>query len=200
MGRRLISALSQQILNLKSVFGFGDSSTEKEEKAVTAVKKEPIAAEQFIQRFKQKKSDKYLKIEVRVSHIYFHRICDKTLILKFFRIKIIIIFFFFLKNSNVYNSKYKIICIINFETSVLFSLNLCNLLTMLWNTMSLPSFCLFTGSLDWNIVSINSAIWSISHQIIYSISLTIVTSHSLHIKILWMSYEYDWVKHSLNWC
>ncbi|XP_076093881.1 receptor-type tyrosine-protein phosphatase epsilon-like [Mytilus galloprovincialis] len=38
---------------------------EKEEKAVTAVKKEPIAAEQFIQRFKQKKSDKYLKIEVR---------------------------------------------------------------------------------------------------------------------------------------
>lgn len=72
MGRRLISALSQQILNLKSVFGFGDSSTEKEEKAVTAVKKEPIAAEQFIQRFKQKKSDKYLKIEVRVSHIYFY--------------------------------------------------------------------------------------------------------------------------------
>ena len=67
MGRRLISALSQQINNLKSVFGLGDSSTEKEEKAVTAVRKEPIAAEQFVQRLKQKKSDKYLKIEVRVS-------------------------------------------------------------------------------------------------------------------------------------
>lgn len=67
MGRRLMSALSRQILNLKSVFGFDDSSTEKEEKAVTAVRKEPIAAEQFVQRLKQKKSDKYLKIEVRVS-------------------------------------------------------------------------------------------------------------------------------------
>lgn len=67
MGRRFISALSQQISNLKSVFGFGDSSTEKEEKAVRAVKRDPIAAEQFVQRLKQKKLDKYLKIEVRVS-------------------------------------------------------------------------------------------------------------------------------------
>lgn len=67
MGRRLMSALSRQILNLKSVFGFDDSSTEREEKAVTAVRKEPIVAEQFVQRLKQKKSDKYLKIEVRVS-------------------------------------------------------------------------------------------------------------------------------------
>ena len=81
MGRRLISAIGQQISNLKSVFGFGDSSVEKEEKAVRAVKKEPIAAEQFVQRLKQKKLDKYLKIEVRVSicnwYIHLYKISSK---------------------------------------------------------------------------------------------------------------------------
>ncbi|XP_061181738.1 receptor-type tyrosine-protein phosphatase epsilon-like isoform X1 [Saccostrea echinata] len=38
---------------------------EKEEKAVAGVKREPIAAEQFLQKLKQKKSDKQLNIEVR---------------------------------------------------------------------------------------------------------------------------------------
>uniref|UniRef100_A0A8W8NAF5 Tyrosine-protein phosphatase domain-containing protein n=1 Tax=Magallana gigas TaxID=29159 RepID=A0A8W8NAF5_MAGGI len=38
---------------------------EKEEKAVAGVKREPIAAEQFLQKLKQKKSDKHLNIEVR---------------------------------------------------------------------------------------------------------------------------------------
>ncbi|XP_062592748.1 receptor-type tyrosine-protein phosphatase epsilon-like isoform X2 [Saccostrea cucullata] len=38
---------------------------EKEEKAVAGVKREPIASEQFLQKLKQKKSDKQLNIEVR---------------------------------------------------------------------------------------------------------------------------------------
>lgn len=64
-------ALSRQLSGIKSVFGFDDSSVEKEEKAVAGVKREPIAAEQFLQKLKQKKSDKHLKIEVRVSPILF---------------------------------------------------------------------------------------------------------------------------------
>lgn len=58
-------ALSRQLSGIKSVFGFDDSSVEKEEKAVAGVKREPIAAEQFLQKLKQKKSDKHLNIEVR---------------------------------------------------------------------------------------------------------------------------------------
>lgn len=65
-------ALSRQLSGIKSVFGFDDSSVEKEEKAVAGVKREPIAAEQFLQKLKQKKSDKHLNIEVRVSPIYFN--------------------------------------------------------------------------------------------------------------------------------
>ncbi|XP_069126271.1 receptor-type tyrosine-protein phosphatase epsilon-like [Argopecten irradians] len=38
---------------------------DREEKAVTAVKRDPIMAENFLQKLKQKKSDKYLNIEVR---------------------------------------------------------------------------------------------------------------------------------------
>lgn len=64
-------ALSRQLSGIKSVFGFDDSSVEKEEKAVAGVKREPIAAEQFLQKLKQKKSDKHLNIEVRVSPILF---------------------------------------------------------------------------------------------------------------------------------
>lgn len=64
-------ALSRQLSGIKSVFGFDDSSVEKEEKAVAGVKREPIAAEQFLQKLKQKKSDKHLYIEVRVSPILF---------------------------------------------------------------------------------------------------------------------------------
>lgn len=70
MGKRLLAALSRQISNLKTAFGFDDSSSEKEEKAVEAVKKEPILKEQFLQRLKQKKSDKLLNIEVRVSSTF----------------------------------------------------------------------------------------------------------------------------------
>ena len=66
MGKRLLETLSRHIINIKSVFGFDDSTSEKEEKAVEAVKRDPIAAEQFLQRLKQKKSDKHLNIEVRV--------------------------------------------------------------------------------------------------------------------------------------
>nr|XP_022317888.1 receptor-type tyrosine-protein phosphatase mu-like isoform X4 [Crassostrea virginica] len=65
MGKRLLMALSRQLSAIKSVFGFDDSSVEKEEKAVAGVKREPIAAEQFLQKLKQKKSDKQLNIEVR---------------------------------------------------------------------------------------------------------------------------------------
>ncbi|KAJ8305250.1 hypothetical protein KUTeg_015795, partial [Tegillarca granosa] len=65
MGKRLLAALSRQISNLKTAFGFDDSSSEKEEKAVEAVKRDPILKEQFVQRLKQKKSDKLLNIEVR---------------------------------------------------------------------------------------------------------------------------------------
>lgn len=43
-------ALSRQLSGIKSVFGFDDSSVEKEEKAVAGVKREPIAAEQFLQK------------------------------------------------------------------------------------------------------------------------------------------------------
>lgn len=64
-------ALSRQLSSIKSVFGFDDSSVEKEEKAVAGVKREPIAVEQFLQKLKQKKSDKHLNIEVRVSPILF---------------------------------------------------------------------------------------------------------------------------------
>lgn len=64
-------ALSRQLSGIKSVFDFDDSSVEKEEKAVAGVKREPIAAEQFLQKLKQKKSDKHLNIEVRVSPILF---------------------------------------------------------------------------------------------------------------------------------
>lgn len=69
MGKRLLMALSHQLSGIKSVFGFDDSSAEKEEKAVEGVKKEPIAGDQFLQKLKQKKSDKQLNIEVRVSII-----------------------------------------------------------------------------------------------------------------------------------
>ncbi|XP_052775991.1 receptor-type tyrosine-protein phosphatase mu-like isoform X2 [Mya arenaria] len=41
------------------------SSAEKEEKAITSIKKEPIHVEQFLQKLRQKKLDKYLKFEVR---------------------------------------------------------------------------------------------------------------------------------------
>lgn len=44
-----------------------DSSSEKEEKAIAAIKKEPIQVDQFLQRLRQKKLDKYLNFEVRVS-------------------------------------------------------------------------------------------------------------------------------------
>ena len=64
-------ALSRQLSAIKSVFGFDDSSVEKEEKAVAGVKREPIAAEQFLQKLKQKKSDKQLNIEVRVRSFPF---------------------------------------------------------------------------------------------------------------------------------
>lgn len=43
------------------------SSAEKEEKAIAAIKKEPIQADQFLQKLRQKKLDKYLTFEVRVS-------------------------------------------------------------------------------------------------------------------------------------
>ncbi|KAL4236575.1 hypothetical protein ACF0H5_004960 [Mactra antiquata] len=42
-----------------------ESSTEKEEKAIAAIKKEPIQADQFLQKLRQKKLDKYLTFEVR---------------------------------------------------------------------------------------------------------------------------------------
>jgi hypothetical protein len=47
------------------------SSTEKEEKAIAAIKKEPIQVDQFLQKLRQKKLDKYLNFEVRVSFVPF---------------------------------------------------------------------------------------------------------------------------------
>lgn len=44
------------------------SSTEKEEKAISAIKKDPIPVEQFLQKLRQKKLDKILNFEVRVSY------------------------------------------------------------------------------------------------------------------------------------
>lgn len=44
------------------------SSTEKEEKAISAIKKDPIPVEQFLQKLRQKKLDKILNFEVRVSN------------------------------------------------------------------------------------------------------------------------------------
>ncbi|KAK3090093.1 hypothetical protein FSP39_009137 [Pinctada imbricata] len=65
MGKRLLGTLSRHISTIKAAFGFDDFSSEKEEKAVSAVKKDPIAADQFLHRLKQKKSDKQFNIEVR---------------------------------------------------------------------------------------------------------------------------------------
>jgi len=44
------------------------SSTEKEEKAIAAIKKEPIPVDQFLQKLREKKLDKILNFEVRVSN------------------------------------------------------------------------------------------------------------------------------------
>ncbi|XP_033738828.1 receptor-type tyrosine-protein phosphatase mu-like [Pecten maximus] len=65
MGKQLLVALNRRINNLRSALGFNVSTSDREEKAVTAVKRDPIMAENFLQRLKQKKSDKYLNIEVR---------------------------------------------------------------------------------------------------------------------------------------
>ena len=54
-----------------------DSSAEKEEKAIAAIKKEPIQVDQFLQKLRQKKLDKYLNYEVRVSMLelyYFYTV------------------------------------------------------------------------------------------------------------------------------
>lgn len=67
MGRRILASLNRKISNIKCAFGLDTSNAEKEEKAVLSVKKEPIPVEQFHTRLKQKKTDKHLNIEVRVS-------------------------------------------------------------------------------------------------------------------------------------
>lgn len=53
-----------------------ESSTEKEEKAIAAIKKEPIQVDQFLHKLRQKKLDKYLNFEVRVSSFYWHLQCS----------------------------------------------------------------------------------------------------------------------------
>lgn len=73
MGKRLFASFNKRIAHLRSMCGIDDSSAEKEERAVSAVKKEAIPMEQFLSRLKQKKLDKYLNIEVRVScFLMFH--------------------------------------------------------------------------------------------------------------------------------
>ena len=59
-----ITFILNQLVNISSDL---DSSSEKEEKAIAAIKKEPIQVDQFLQRLRQKKLDKYLNFEVRVS-------------------------------------------------------------------------------------------------------------------------------------
>ncbi|KAK3577546.1 hypothetical protein CHS0354_026514 [Potamilus streckersoni] len=44
---------------------YNQADEEKEEKAIAAIKKEPIPVDQFLQRLRQKKLDKYLNFEVR---------------------------------------------------------------------------------------------------------------------------------------
>ena len=44
--------------------------SEKEEKAIAAIKKEPIQVDQFLHKLRQKKLDKYLNFEVRVTFLY----------------------------------------------------------------------------------------------------------------------------------
>ena len=61
--------VNEFLYQLSSFFS-DDSSTEKEEKAIAAIKKEPIQVDQFLQRLRQKKLDKYLNFEVRVSKTF----------------------------------------------------------------------------------------------------------------------------------
>lgn len=60
------------------------SSTEKEEKAITEIKKEPIPVDLFLLKLRQKKLDKILNFEVRVSCliVYILDNLKKTAIIK----------------------------------------------------------------------------------------------------------------------
>ena len=61
--------VNEVLYQLVSLFS-DDSTTEKEDKAIAAIKKEPIQVDQFLQRLRQKKLDKYLNFEVRVSSFH----------------------------------------------------------------------------------------------------------------------------------
>lgn len=56
-----------ELAQINACLNVHSSSTEKEEKAISAIKKEPIPVDQFLPKLRLKKLDKILNFEVRVS-------------------------------------------------------------------------------------------------------------------------------------
>lgn len=67
MGKNLLSSLGAKLSQLKVMCGLSVDSSAKEEKAVAAVRRDPIPSARFLHVLKQRKHDQQLSTEFKVS-------------------------------------------------------------------------------------------------------------------------------------
>ena len=67
MGKNLLSSLGATLSQLKVMCGLSVDSSAKEEKAVAAVRRDPIPSARFLHVYKQRKHERRVSIEFKVS-------------------------------------------------------------------------------------------------------------------------------------
>ena len=67
MGKNLLSSLGATLSQLKVMCGLSVDSSAKEEKAVAAVRRDPIPSARFLHVYKQRKHEQRVSIEFKVS-------------------------------------------------------------------------------------------------------------------------------------